>query len=70
MAVKKAAESAKAKLLEIAGKELEIDAADLEVADGEVDREGRAAEEDLRRRRRRRGDVDARRADHRHRART
>jgi CO/xanthine dehydrogenase Mo-binding subunit len=36
MAVKKAAESAKAKLLEIAGKELEIDPSDLEVADGEV----------------------------------
>ena len=70
MAVKKAAESAKAKLLEIAGKELEIDAADLEVEDGDGDREGRAAEEDLRRRRRRRGHLDARRADHRHRART
>ena len=40
MAVKKAAESAKAKLLEIAGKELEIDAADLEVEDGEVTAKG------------------------------
>ena len=67
MAVKKAAESAKAKLLEIAGKELEIDAADLEVEDGDGHREGSAAEEDLRLRRRRRGDVDARRAHHRHR---
>jgi CO/xanthine dehydrogenase Mo-binding subunit len=36
MAVKKAAESARTKLLEIAGKELEIDPSDLEVADGEV----------------------------------
>src|SRR6185503_15131572 len=40
MAVKKAAESAKAKLLEIAGKELEIDAADLEVEDGMVTAKG------------------------------
>jgi CO/xanthine dehydrogenase Mo-binding subunit len=36
MAVKKAAEDARTKILEIAGKELEIDPADLEVADGEV----------------------------------
>jgi CO/xanthine dehydrogenase Mo-binding subunit len=36
MAVKKAADNARAKVLEIAGKELEIDPADLEVADGEV----------------------------------
>ena len=36
MAVKKAAESARAKVLEIAGKELEIDPSDLEVEDGEV----------------------------------
>ena len=36
MAVKKAADSARAKVLEIAGKELEIDPSDLEVADGEV----------------------------------
>jgi CO/xanthine dehydrogenase Mo-binding subunit len=36
MAVKKAAEDARAKILEIAGKELEIDPADLEVIDGEV----------------------------------
>ncbi len=40
MAVKKAAENAKAKLLEIAGKELEIDAADLEVEDGVVTAKG------------------------------
>ena len=36
MAVKKAAERAREKVLEIAGKELEIDPADLEVIDGEV----------------------------------
>jgi CO/xanthine dehydrogenase Mo-binding subunit len=36
MAVLKAAENARAKILEIAGKELEIDPADLEVVDGEV----------------------------------
>jgi CO/xanthine dehydrogenase Mo-binding subunit len=36
MAVKKAAENAREKVLEIAGKELEIDPADLEVVDGEV----------------------------------
>jgi CO/xanthine dehydrogenase Mo-binding subunit len=36
MAVKKAAEKAREKVLEIAGKELEIDPADLEIADGEV----------------------------------
>jgi CO/xanthine dehydrogenase Mo-binding subunit len=36
MAVKKAAEQAREKVLEIAAKELEIDPADLEVADGEV----------------------------------
>ena len=36
MAVKKAAEAAREKVLEIAGKELEIDPADLEIADGEV----------------------------------
>jgi CO/xanthine dehydrogenase Mo-binding subunit len=36
MAVLKAAESAKAKILEIAGKEMEIDPADLEIVDGEV----------------------------------
>jgi CO/xanthine dehydrogenase Mo-binding subunit len=36
MAVKKAAEDARAKILEIAGKELEIDPSDLEVSDGEV----------------------------------
>ncbi len=36
MAVKKAADSARTKLLEIAGKELEIDPSDLEVVDGEV----------------------------------
>jgi CO/xanthine dehydrogenase Mo-binding subunit len=36
MAVKKAAEQARAKVLEIAAKELEIDPADLEVMDGEV----------------------------------
>jgi CO/xanthine dehydrogenase Mo-binding subunit len=36
MAVKKAAENARSKVLEIAGKELEIDPADLEVSDGEV----------------------------------
>ena len=36
MAVKKAAESAREKMLEIAAKELEIDPADLDVADGEV----------------------------------
>jgi CO/xanthine dehydrogenase Mo-binding subunit len=36
MAVKKAAEQARAKVLEIAAKELEIDPADLEVTDGEV----------------------------------
>jgi CO/xanthine dehydrogenase Mo-binding subunit len=35
-AAEKAAEQVKAKLLEIAGKELEIDAADLEIVDGEV----------------------------------
>ncbi len=36
MAVKKAAEKAREKVLEIAGKELEIDPADLEIVDGEV----------------------------------
>jgi CO/xanthine dehydrogenase Mo-binding subunit len=36
MAVKKAAEQAREKVLEIAGKELEIDPADLEIVDGEV----------------------------------
>jgi CO/xanthine dehydrogenase Mo-binding subunit len=36
MAAKKAAESARQKLLEIAGKEMEIDPADLDVVDGEV----------------------------------
>jgi CO/xanthine dehydrogenase Mo-binding subunit len=36
MAAKKAAESARQKLLEIAGKEMEIDPADLDVIDGEV----------------------------------
>jgi CO/xanthine dehydrogenase Mo-binding subunit len=36
MAVLKAAESARGKILEIAGKEMEIDPADLEVVDGEV----------------------------------
>jgi CO/xanthine dehydrogenase Mo-binding subunit len=36
MAVLKAAENAKAKILEIAGKEMEIDPADLEIVDGEV----------------------------------
>jgi CO/xanthine dehydrogenase Mo-binding subunit len=36
MAVKKAAENARSKVLEIACKELEIDPADLEVSDGEV----------------------------------
>ena len=36
MAVKKAAENVRTKILEIAGKELEIDPADLEIADGEV----------------------------------
>ncbi len=35
-AVEKAAESVRAKILEIAGKELEIDPADLEIVDGEV----------------------------------
>jgi CO/xanthine dehydrogenase Mo-binding subunit len=36
MAVLKAAENARAKVLEIAGKEMEIDPADLEIVDGEV----------------------------------
>jgi CO/xanthine dehydrogenase Mo-binding subunit len=36
MAVKKAAEKAREKVLEIAGKELEIDPSDLEIVDGEV----------------------------------
>jgi CO/xanthine dehydrogenase Mo-binding subunit len=36
MAVLKAAENARAKVLEIAGKEMEIDPSDLEIADGEV----------------------------------
>ncbi len=36
MAVKKAADNVRTKILEIAGKELEIDPADLEIADGEV----------------------------------
>jgi CO/xanthine dehydrogenase Mo-binding subunit len=36
MAVKKAAEKAREKVLEIAGKELEIDPGDLEIADGDV----------------------------------
>ncbi len=65
-AAEKAALQVKQKILEIAGKEMEIDPADLEIVDGEVHREGRSADEARRRRRGRRGDVGPRRAHHRH----
>ena len=64
-AVRLAAERVRERILDIASKELEIDASDLEIADGEVTREGRAAEDDQRRRRRRRRDLQLRRADQR-----
>ena len=66
-AVRKAALSAREKLLEIAGKELEIDPSDLEVVDGEVIAKGAPQKKISVPGRRRRGHVGVRRADHRHR---
>ena len=62
----KAAQQVKQKLLEIAGKELEIDPADLEIVDGEVIAKGAPQTKISVSRRRRRGDLRPRRADHRH----
>ena len=59
-AAEKAAESVRQKILEIAGKELEIDPGRPRDHRRRGGREGRAAEEDQRARRRRRGDLDLR----------
>ena len=66
-AVRYAAEKARERILDIAAKELEIAADDLEIVDGEVARQGRARPQDLDPRRGRRGDLRLRRADHRQR---
>ena len=64
-AVRLAAERVRERILDIASKELEIDAGRPRDRRRRGDREGRAAEEDQRRRRRRRGDLQLRRADQR-----
>ena len=66
-AAEKAALQVKQKILEIAGKEMEIDPSDLEIVDGEVRRQGRSAEEARSRRRSRGRHLGPRRAHHRHR---
>ena len=64
-AVEKAAERVRERILDIAGKELEIDPSDLEIVDGEVLAKGAPQKKIARPGRGRRGDVDVRRADHR-----
>ena len=68
-AVRFAAEKARERVLDIASKELEIDPADLEIADGEVVAKGAPDRKISDLRRGGGGDVGARRADHRHRRR-
>ena len=66
-AVRFAAEKVRERILDIASRLLEADAADLEIADGEVIGQGRARQEGLGVGRRRRCDVGLRRAHHRYR---
>ncbi len=66
MAVKKAAERVRERILDIAGKELEIDPADLDIVDGEVIAKGSPQTKISVPGRGRSRDLGTRRADHRH----